>query len=231
MNTPFSYPALFYLAVDAVVFGYDDKTGVSVLLIRRKHPPYKDKWALPGGFVLPDETPEKAVKRELKEEAGIALNYMEQLYTFGDPKRDSRGRVVSVAYFGLVKNAAYQLHAATDATDARWFDVQELPPLAFDHDKMIGKALYRLRHKLHYEPIGFELLDEKFTFHELHYLYELMYGQAIDRRNFKKKFLQLGLLNELNEKRSEGKGRPATVYSFNEKKYQELTEKGIFLEF
>lgn len=217
------------LAVDAVVFGYADQQ-LQLLLIRRKNPPFKDMWALPGGFVLDHESPEAAVERELKEETGVAINYLEQLYTFGAPERDPRFRTVSVSYYGLVKPSGFILQADTDAGDAQWFDVKKLPALAFDHKKIIQYALQRLRNKLRYEPIGFELLETKFLFSDLEKLYTTILDKDIDRRNFRKKIISLSLLTDLGEQVSQGKGRPATRYKFDRKRYQELKKQGIYLE-
>lgn len=217
------------LAVDAVVFGYTDQQ-LQLLLIQRKNPPFKDMWALPGGFVLDDESLETAVERELKEETGVSINYLEQLYSFGAPDRDPRFRTVSVSYYGLVKPSGFTLQADTDAGDAQWFDVKKLPPLAFDHKKIIQYALQRLRNKLRYEPVGFELLDTKFLFSDLEKLYTTILGQDIDRRNFRKKIMSLELLTDLEEQVSQGKGRPATRYKFDKKRYNELKKQGIFLE-
>ena len=218
------------VSVDAVVFGYDSKHGLSVLLIRRKFDPFKGAWAIPGGLVNENESLESAVERELKEETGIHVNYLEQLYTFGDLARDPRNRVVTVAYYGLVKQANFDVYADTDAEEAQWFNVNELPTLAFDHDRIMKMAIQRLKGKIAYEPIGFELLDDKFPFSELHKLYETVYGKSIDRRNFKKKFLQLNILEELDEKISQGKGRPGSLFRFNQKKYFDLKEKGMNFE-
>ena len=217
------------LTVDAVVFGYEPAEGLAVLLVKRKLPPFKGKWALPGGFVLKNESLETAVERELKEETGISVNYLEQLYTFGNPKRDPRKRVVTVAHYGLVKRSAFHLHAATDAADAQWFLLEGLPHTAFDHQQIIEMAVERLRAKLSYQPVGFELLDEKFPFSELHKLYETIKDQTLDRRNFKKKFMQLGILEELREK-TEGRGRPGSLFRFNARKYEALKRKGMVFE-
>ncbi len=215
------------LSVDAVVFGYDSKHGLSVLLIKRKYDPFQGQWAIPGGLVLENESLENAVERELQEETGIHVNYLEQLYTFGKPGRDPRNRVVTVAYYGLVNQGNFELYADTDAEEAQWFNVAELPKLAFDHDAILDVAIERLKGKISYEPIGFELLGEKFPFSELHKLYETVYGMSIDRRNFKKKFLQLNILEELDEKVSQGKGRPGSLFRFNQKKYFDLKKQGM----
>jgi len=165
------------LSVDAVVFGYDKKTGLSLTLIKRKNPPFQNAWALPGGLVKYAESLETAVKRELKEETGIQVNYLEQLYSYGAPDRDPRNRVVSIAYYGLIRQSQYQLHADTDASDARWFNVEQLPKLAFDHQQIVETAILRLKNKITYEPIGFELLDKKFPFIQLLTLYETIRGK------------------------------------------------------
>lgn len=219
------------VAVDAVVFGYNSKKGLQLLLIRRNVEPFKNQWALPGGLVLNDESLEDAVERELKEETGISINYLEQLYSFGEPGRDPRNRVISITYYGLVKPDGLKLKADTDAAEAKWFLFDDLPELAFDHQKIIEVARTRLRNKIIYEPLGFELLDEKFPFSELENLYQIVIGRAIDRRNFKKKIMKYGFLEETTEKQVlKGAGRPGFLYRFNEEKYFELKEKGINIE-
>lgn len=217
------------LTVDAVVFGYESET-ISVLLIKRKYEPFKDAWALPGGFVLNNETLEEAVKRELNEETGVNINYLEQLYTFGEPSRDPRGRIVSIAFFGLINPSIFKLFANTDASDAKWFSINELPKLAFDHKEIVNMAIHRLRGKITYEPLGFELLDNKFPFSDLEKLYTTLLGREIDRRNFRKKILSLNILDELDEKITKGSGRPANLFKFNRKKYFQLKKEGMVFE-
>ncbi|MGD1946781.1 MAG: NUDIX domain-containing protein [Croceivirga sp.] len=217
------------LTVDAVVFGYDSGN-ISVLLVKRKFEPFKNAWALPGGFVLEDESLEEAVERELAEETGVKINYLEQLYTFGGIGRDPRGRVVSIAYFGLVKPNAFKLTASTDAKEANWFNIEKLPELAFDHKKILNIAIERLRGKITYEPIGFELLDKKFPFSDLEKLYTTLLNREIDRRNFKNKINSLKVLDELDEKVSVGPGRPASLFGFNKKRYFQLKKEGIIFE-
>lgn len=220
------------LAVDAIVFGYSKEQGVSVLLIKRKYPPHDGAWAIPGGFVLDGESLEAAVERELLEETGVKINYLEQLYTFGEPNRDSRQRVISVAYFGLVKSKQFEkLSASTDAEEAQWFNIKELPELAFDHDEILSVAINRVRAKIKYQPIGFELLDKKFPFSDLEHLYSILLDREIDRRNFKKKIQKLGILEELNEKaKSTGAGRPGNLFQFNQKRYKQLLKEGMHFE-
>jgi len=220
------------IAVDAVVFGYSKTDGVSVLFIQRKYEPFKNGWAIPGGFVLEHESLEAAVKRELQEETGIEVNYLEQLYTFGEPKRDPRQRVIAVAYFGLVKTSQYQqLKASTDAENAKWFSIKKLPALAFDHKKVLNTAIERLRTKIRYQPIGFELLDKKFPFSDVEKLYAALLDKEINRRNFSKKILSFGFLEETGELlKTEAKGRPGKMYQFNQKRYKELLKDGFHFE-
>lgn len=220
-----------HVSVDAVVFGYAASEGLQILLIKRKVRPFEDSWALPGGLVKNDETLESAVERELVEETGVSINYLEQLYTFGEPSRDPRNRVITVAYFGLVKPAIFDIKADTDASEVCWFNVKEIPPLAFDHEHILDMALARLRGKITYEPIGFELLDKKFPFSDLQKLYEALLGTSLDRRNFKKKILSFGFIEETQEKQKmEGSGRPGYLYQFNDRKYFQLKKQGIVFE-
>jgi len=220
------------ITVDAVVFGYDQESGIRILLVKRKYEPFKGEWALPGGFILESENLEDAVERELYEETGVRINYLEQLYTFGKVDRDPRSRIISVAYFGLVNSNHYKdIRADTDAEDVDWIKIKDLPSLAFDHKVIIEKAVDRLRSKVRYEPIGFELLDSKFPFSDLEDLYGSLLDKPIDRRNFKKKFMSFGILTELNEfAPKKGAGRPGKLYQFDEAKYKARKENGLFFE-
>jgi len=220
------------IAVDAIVFGYSNADGVSVLLIQRKYPPFKNSWAIPGGFVLKEESLEEAVRRELSEETGIEVAYLEQLYTFGAPDRDPRQRIISVAYVALVKSSQYrQLKASTDAEDAQWFSIKALPELAFDHKTILQTAIDRVRAKIRYQPIGFELLDKKFPIADLEKLYTTLLDRDIDRRNFSKKIMALAILDETDEYvKATGAGRPGKLYKFNKKRYQQLVKDGISFE-
>jgi len=220
------------IAVDAIVFGYNKEDGVRLLLIKRKYDPFKGEWAIPGGFVLDNESLEDAVERELQEETGVKINYLEQLYTFGKPGRDPRRRIISVAYFGLVKSSQFEkLNATTDAEEAQWFNIKELPKLAFDHQEILKIAIERLRAKITYQPIGFELLEQKFPFSDLEHLYSALLDRPIDRRNFKKKVMSLGILEELDEKaKSAGAGRPGNLFQFNKTTYTRLLKEGMHFE-
>jgi 8-oxo-dGTP diphosphatase len=220
------------VTVDAVVFAFDGGD-LKVLLIQRGVAPFEGKWALPGGFVQMEEDLEAAVRRELKEEAGLSNVFLEQLYTFGAVGRDPRGRPVSVAYYALVKLADYGLKAGTDARAAGWFPVAELPALAFDHEAIVGAARKRLQGKVRYQPIGFELLPRKFTLSQLQQLYETVLERALDKRNFRKKILGMaggGLLMDTGEMQRDVAHRAARLYAFDQRKYQALERKGFNFE-
>jgi 8-oxo-dGTP diphosphatase len=217
------------LTVDCVVFGFDQEA-LKILLIQRAKPPFQGNWALPGGFVRIHETVDDAARRELAEEAGLKDVYLEQLYTFGALKRDPRERIVTVAYYALVKLSDFQAQAATDATEARWCLVDHTPALAFDHPEIVATALARLRAKLRYQPIGFELLPPKFTLSQLQHLYEAVLGVELDKRNFRKKVLGFELLVPLKETLMEGAHRPAQLFRFDPDKYERLRKKGFNFE-
>jgi 8-oxo-dGTP diphosphatase len=218
------------LAVDAIVFGYSDNQ-LQVLLVQQKFGLLKGQWALVGGFVHDNEPLQTAVQRELKEEAGINVDYLEQLYTFGDQlDRDPRARVVSVAYFALVNTNQYKLIANSDAQDARWYPINALPPLAFDHDNIIAKAYQRLQSKLGYQPVGFNLLPELFLFSDLENLYCTILNKEIDRRNFRKKMLSFGILEETNFVKPRKSGRPGKLFKFNTLKYNQLEQEGFHFD-
>jgi 8-oxo-dGTP diphosphatase len=199
------------VTADVVLFTVRDAT-LQVLLVRRGSPPFRGRWALPGGFVEEDETIEAAARRELEEETGLRDVYLEQLYTFGDPGRDPRGRTVTVAYYALIRPAPPR--AASDAAEAAWFPADRPPWLAFDHEAILQTALDRLRAKLSYTTVGFQLLPETFTIPELQRLYETILGRRLDKRNFRRKVLSLGLLQPRRGKRAAGPHRPARLYSF-----------------
>jgi len=219
------------LTVDCVIFGLDlEEETLKVMLIERDIEPFAGVWAIPGGFVRRDETLMQAATRELEEETGISGVFLEQLYTFGDPERDPRGWVVSVAHYALVSPEKHHVHAATDARAAQWFPVTSLPPLAFDHDEILGTALARIRGKLTYAPIGFELLPLKFTIKQLQKLYEIVLGRKLDNRNFRKKIFAMDVLRELGEMQKGVPHRAARLYKFDERKYNQMVKRGLNFE-
>ncbi len=202
------------VTVDIVLFTISNAR-LQVLLIRRLAEPFRGSYALPGGFVLPDESLDEAASRELSEETGVGDVFLEQLYTFGQPQRDPRGRVVTVAYFALVPNTE-ALRPGTDASAAGWFSVDELPPLAFDHADILTTAHTRIRNKLDYSNVGFELLPEKFTLSELQAVHETILGTKLDKRNFRRKIAQQDFLKPLKEFRATGR-KPAQLFKFRSK--------------
>jgi 8-oxo-dGTP diphosphatase len=214
------------LTVDCVVFGWGEG-GLRLLLIRRGRSPFEGSWALPGGFVRPHEGLADAARRELDEETGLSRLFLEQLYTFGDPGRDPRGWVVSVAYYALVRQAGLEPRAATDAVGAEWFAADSLPDLAFDHREIVRLAVERLRAKVRYAPVGFELLPREFTLGELQRLYEGILGEPLDKRNFRRRVLGLGLLEDTGRRQEGVAHRAARLYRFDRDRYRRL-QRGDF---
>jgi ADP-ribose pyrophosphatase YjhB (NUDIX family) len=218
------------VTVDLVIFALHD-WDLQVLLIQRGVPPFAGQWALPGGFVLEGESLEAAARRELAEETGVRDVYLEQLFTFGDPKRDPRGRVVTVAYYALLTTETAPLVAGTDAGAARWMPARQHPALAFDHEQILSYALERLTNKLEYTTVGFQLLPKKFTLGQLQRVYEAVLGRTLDKRNFRRKIALLGILKPLQEWAQEGPSRPAQLYQFSAKRFERLRDKGILFPF
>ena len=216
------------VTVDIVIFTIQEGV-LKVLLIKRRIPPFLGQTAIPGGFVLKDEDLDQAALRELKEETGVSDVYLEQLYSFGKPDRDPRGRVVTVAYFALI-SPDRKLTAGSDAAAAAWYSIDDLPPLAFDHATILNYALERLRNKLEYTTVGFQLLPDKFTLTELQEVYEAILGKKLDKRNFRRKMSVLKILKPLSEHRRGGQ-RPAQLYRFVAARFEKLKDRGILFPF
>ncbi|MBA3541210.1 MAG: NUDIX hydrolase [Deltaproteobacteria bacterium] len=225
MPFTYEYPRAA-LTVDCVVFGLDE-TDLKVLLIQRKLAPFQHAWALPGGFMHIDETLDEAARRELAEEANVTDVYLEQLYTFSTLDRDPRERIVTVAYFALAKLSDHRIRAATDAMGVGWFALDDLPKLAFDHSEILERAQERLRGKVRYAPVGFELLPQRFSLTQLQRLYEIILGKDLDKRNFRKKILAMDLLVETDEVETGVRHRAARLYKFDRRKYDRLTKQGF----
>ena len=221
----YPHPAV---TTDCVIFGFDGSE-LQVLLIERGIEPFKGKWAFPGGFLNMDETAGEGALRELKEETGLENAYIEQFNTYSDPGRDPRERVITIAHYALVR--IQEVKGGDDAAKAQWFPIDEVPQLAFDHDKILRDAMRKLRERIHFEPIGFELLPEKFTMRDLQILYESILGVKFDRRNFAKKMMHYELLNQLDETVRPTAKRDALLYSFNKENYELFKKKGFQLEF
>ncbi len=215
------------VTVDIVVFSLAEDD-LKVLLIKRKYAPFQDMWAVPGGFIKMDESLEEAAARELAEETGVTDVYIEQLYTFGDPGRDPRTRVITVAYFALVPYDAINHRAGDDAAETSWFSMFDLPELAFDHDEILDYALQRLRYKLEYTSVGFELLPDKFTLSALQRAYEIILGEPLDKRNFRRKILAADVLEETGDKTPPGEGRPAKLYQYRKDAVAEVKTRRLF---
>jgi ADP-ribose pyrophosphatase YjhB (NUDIX family) len=217
-----------YLAVDCIIFGFDESE-LKILLVNRGFEPAKGKWSLMGGFLENYENLDDAAKRILYQLTGLKDVFLEQLFTFGDANRDPGERVVSVAYYSLIRIDNYD-QDLVDSFNAHWFEITKLPSMIFDHAEMIKLALQKLRSKARYRPIGFELLPEKFTLPQLQYLYEAIFQQTLDKRNFRKKILAMDLLQKFEEKDKSSSKKGAFLYSFDKEKYQELISKGFNFE-
>ena len=220
----YDYPRAAMTA-DCILFGFDGQE-LNVLLIRRGIEPYKGQWAFPGGFLRMDETIDTCASRELKEETTLEHTYMKQFGIYSDVERDPRGRVITTAFYALVPMEA--VHGEDDAAEARWFALKNVPPLAFDHDRILQDATNRLREDLHFRPIGFELLPETFTVPQLQRLYEAILNVRFDRRNFMKKIIATGILEATTDKEEPNGHRPALLYRFNQERYNQFKAKNNF---
>lgn len=217
------------VTTDCVVFGLDEED-LKILLIQRGQEPYKGKWALPGGFAVVGESLEESARRELFEETSLRNVFLEQLYTFGNPQRDPREHVITVAYYALVNLSDHEVQASTDASNAAWFCIDDVPTLAFDHDEILKVAHERLRGKISYQPLGFELLPDKFPLRMLQGVYEKILDRNLDKRNFRKKILCMGILEELDEIETDVGHRAARLYRFNKQKYDQMVKQGFSFE-
>lgn len=213
------------VTVDVVIVTLRDND-LQVLLIKRDNAPFRGKWALPGGFVHIDEALNTAARRELEEETGVSNVYLEQLYTFGDINRDPRGRVISVAYIALVP-APLAVHGGSDAGDAQWWSIKSMPQLAFDHGQIVQYALTRLRYKIEYSAVGFRLMPPEFTLSELQKAYEIVLGEPLDKRNFRRRIIEAKVIEPLDQVRS-GDGRPARLYRFRPDAIAEVKARRLF---
>ena len=216
------------VTTDCVIFGFD-KMGLSVLLIERGIEPFKGNWAFPGGFLKMDEDAESGARRELREETGFETAVIEQFGTFSEVDRDPRGRVITIAYYALVQKG--DVVGGDDAAQARWFPINEVPQLAFDHDRILRVALKTLKEKIHFQPIGFELMPKVFTMPQLQYLYESILDVKFDRWNFSKKMLKLGLVTEVDDGVPRKGTRNPIKYRFNEEQYELMKSSGFRIEF
>jgi ADP-ribose pyrophosphatase YjhB (NUDIX family) len=227
--TPFySENTRFLVAVDCIIFGFDYRQ-LKLLLIKRNFQPQKGKWSLVGGFLDAEESLDQSALRILNNLTGLNDIYLEQLYTYGETKRDPGERVLSTAYYALINAEDYHLPINRESS-AKWFPIEKTPSLIFDHNIMVDKAMRRLKRKSLSQPIGFELLPEKFTIPQLQKLYEAIHQRDLDKRNFRKKILSMGLLKKLEEKQKSGSRKGAYYYRFDKEKYDDLVSRGFHFE-
>jgi len=225
----YSQHSTHYVAVDCIIFGFD-REELKLLLIKRGFDPGKGQWSLMGGFLRDRESLDAAASRILHELTGLGEIYLEQLQAYGEPDRDPEARVISIGYYALINTAQVE-QIITKDYDARWFSLEELPELVFDHNILVDKALRRLRRRCRTQPVGFELLPEKFTLPQLMKLYEAIFQQEFDKRNFRKKMLSFGLLRKLEEKEKEGSRKGAYLYCFEQEKYESMIRNGFNFDF
>lgn len=218
----------FHVAVDCIIFGFD-RQALKLLCVKRDFAPEKGKWSLMGGFLEQEEDIDDAAKRVLYQLTGLNEIYLEQLQAYGERTRDPAGRVISIAYYALIDSVRFNKQISR-TYDARWFSLDHLPHLVFDHQAMVEKAIKRLQRKCRTQPVGFELLAEKFTLPQLQLLYEEIFGRVFDKRNFRKKILSMGILNKLEEKDKAGSRKGAYLYQFDKEKYDALMNNGFNFE-
>jgi len=224
----YSHGKKHLIAVDCIIFGFDDE-GLKLLLFKRKVNPEKGKWSLLGGFINLNESVDEAALRVLSEITGLSKIYLEQLYTYGEVERDAGARVISIAYYALIKSNEYS-EKLNKHHNAKWFSIDNVPDLIFDHNIMVNKALARLQRKSKTQPIGFELLPAKFTIPQLQKLYEAIFQKKFDKRNFRKKIISLKTLKKYEEKDKLNSKKGAFLYSFDKVKYKKMLEKGYNFE-
>jgi 8-oxo-dGTP diphosphatase len=217
------------LSIDCVIFGFENQC-LEVLLIKRAIYPYKGRWALPGGFIKKEEHIEEAAQRILEVTTGVKNIYLEEVGVFDKTNRYPHRRVFTIGHFALISPEHYLLKPGIDTSAAQWFKLNELPNLPFDHSEIIDTALGKLRTRVRYRPIGFELLPEKFTLPRLQKLYEVILGKKLDKRNFRKKLMKTNLLKKLKEKEKENKRRAAYLYMFDKHSYNKLKSDGFIFE-
>ncbi len=216
------------VAVDCIIFGFDSEK-LKLLLFKRKVEPLKGAWSLVGAFIKENLSLNDAAKQVLLESTGLKEIYLQELQTYSDIDRDPGERVISVAHYSLIRIDAFDLESV-EKYDAHWFDFDEIPELIFDHGRMVNDAIAKLRSKARYQPIGFELLPEKFTIPQLQILYQCIYQKKLDDRNFRKKVLSFDVLTKTDEKDKTGSKKGAFLYQFNKEKFDKFIDKGHSFE-
>jgi 8-oxo-dGTP diphosphatase len=225
----FSDAVIEALSIDCLIFGFK-KNELDILLVQHGEGISKGKWALPGGWIKYNEDIDESATRILKDLTGVSNIYLEQLKAFGDTDRYPEKRVITLAYYALIKPEDYKLHAGFTASDAKWFKLSDVPSLPYDHNRILKNGLEHLRHKVQHEPIGFNLLPKKFTLLQLQELYEAILQKKLDKPNFRRKLIKMDLLEACKEKQTDVSHRAATLYRFDKKIYDRLTDKGFTFE-
>ncbi len=228
MSADFTLAPFFVSAVsvDTVIFGFEGRS-LRVLLVQRGVEPYNGMWALPGDMAQAAENLDQAAERILSELTGVSQVYLEQVSSFGDPDRHPAGRVVTVAYYSLIGTRDHPVAPKGWAQEARYFDIDSIPELAFDHKQILSSCMERLRERVRTRPVGFELLPTVFSLSDLQHLYESVLGEPLDKRNFRKKILSMGIVNDTGERQDNVSHRPAKLYRFDEERYELLRRQGF----
>ncbi|SHG49622.1 NUDIX domain-containing protein [Chryseolinea serpens] len=226
---PFPDTIIDALSIDCLIFGFK-KSELDILLVQHGEGISKGKWALPGGWIKYNESTDGAATRILNDLTGVSNIYLEQLRAFGDVHRYPTKRVITIAYYALVKPENYTLHAGFTAADAQWFKISEVPEMPYDHKMILNEGLAYLKHKVRHEPIGFNLLPKKFTLLQLQELYEAILDKKLDKPNFRRKLMRMNLLEPCKEKQTDVSHRAAGLYKFDKRTYNHLKEKGFMFE-
>jgi len=229
MSPSFPDTIIDALSIDCLIFGFK-KSELDILLVQHGEGISKGKWALPGGWIKYNESTDASATRILNDLTGVSNIYLEQLRAFGNVNRYPNKRVITIAYYALVKPENYTLHAGFTAADARWFRMSEIPEMPYDHKQILDEGLAHLKHKVRHEPIGFNLLPKKFTLLQLQELYEAILDQKLDKPNFRRKLMRMNLLEPCKEKQTDVSHRAASLYKFDKKAYGRLREKGFLFE-
>jgi 8-oxo-dGTP diphosphatase len=225
----FSDEIIDALSIDCVIFGFKNKS-LNILVVKHGQGTTKGQWALPGGWIKYNESVDDAANRILTAQTSVSKIYLEQFQTFGEVNRFPAKRVLTVSYYALVNTADYELHAGNSVSDTKWFNVKEVPKMAFDHNLIFSKCFKFLQHKIQHEPIGFNLLPKKFTLLQLQELYEAILDKELDKPNFRRKLLKMNLLVDCNEKQNDVAHRAAGLFRFDKKNYDKLIDKGFSFE-
>jgi len=229
MDNPLPDAVIDALSIDCLIFGFK-KNELDILLVQHGEGISKGKWALPGGWIKYKESIDDSAARILNELTGVSKIYLEQLKAFGDVSRYPTKRVITIAYYALVKPEDYTLHPGFTAADAQWFRISEVPPLPYDHQQILQEGMNYLKHKVRHEPIGFNLIPKKFTLLQLQQLYEAILDKKLDKPNFRRKLMKMNLLEPCKEKQTAVSHRAANLFRFDKRNYSKLTEKGFTFE-